>query len=357
MLLVAAIAASGIACSSTYGSRTVHPSSFDYGEALARSWNEQMLLALVKLRYRDTVQFLQVSSVLTQFEFNGSAGGSGLVGLNSRGTDILSADAGVSYAERPTITYVPIQGKDFSERLLSPISPATIVLLSQSGWSIERLTMCCVQTLNELQNAPSATGPTPDYIPRYEAFHEIGALLRELQLSGAISVSTRETDGKTMIMMVFRPKNDEQVRTVARLQEMLGIEPDQMELELTTPHLDRSANQIAIEGRSLMAVLFFASHSVEVPSEHQTTGLVTVTRDKDGRPFDWSLVTGKLLRVASQVEEPASAFVKVRYRGHWFYIADDDLNSKTTFGLIRFLFSLQSAPSGTSPLLTVSTGG
>lgn len=75
------------------------------------------------------------------------------------------------------------------------------------------------------------------------------------------------------------------------------------------------------------------------------------------RRFDWSRVTGPLLRIRSQAAEPASAFVKERYRGWWFYIDDADLNSKTTFGLLHFLFSLQSEPAGKSPLLTVSTGG
>lgn len=37
----------------------------------------------------------------------------------------------------------------------------------------------------------------------------------------------------------------------------------------------------------------------------------------------------------------------------WFYIADNDLNSKTTFTLLSFLFNLQAAnKSGANPVLT-----
>ena len=59
-----------------------------------------------------------------------------------------------------------------------------------------------------------------------------------------------------------------------------------------------------------------------------------------GERFDWARVTGKLLRIASQRDEPAGAFVKVRYRGHWFYIADDDLDSKSTFSMLTLVLAL-----------------
>jgi hypothetical protein len=47
----------------------------------------------------------------------------------------------------------------------------------------------------------------------------------------------------------------------------------------------------------------------------------------------------------------------VRYRGHWFWVDDADLESKSTFGLLSNLFSLQSAQSrAAGPLLTVPAG-
>ena len=47
----------------------------------------------------------------------------------------------------------------------------------------------------------------------------------------------------------------------------------------------------------------------------------------------------------------------VPYRGWWFYIADDDQTSKTTFSLLNLLFSLQSSSGeGKSPLLTIPVG-
>ena len=79
--------------------------------------------------------------------------------------------------------------------------------------------------------------------------------------------------------------------------------------------------------------------------------------DLGGWTDTWFSETGNILNIYSQKEPPPDAFVRVFYRDHWFYIADNDLESKTTFGLVSYLFSLQAAGvEGKSPLLTVSAG-
>jgi hypothetical protein len=49
--------------------------------------------------------------------------------------------------------------------------------------------------------------------------------------------------------------------------------------------------------------------------------------------------------------------VVARHRGHWFYIADDDETSKSTFTLLNQLFALQSGDvEETKPVLTLPVG-
>ena len=109
--------------------------------------------------------------------------------------------------------------------------------------------------------------------------------------------------------------------------------------------------------RSLLGVLYFLSKSVEPPAPHLQAGLIKVTKNDDGQPFDWSKVTGKVMTIHSQEGRPENAYVAVEHRGWWFYIADDDQNSKATFSLLNILFSLQSASGkGKSPLLTLPVG-
>ena len=100
---------------------------------------------------------------------------------------------------------------------------------------------------------------------------------------------------------------------------------------------------MGIRCRSLLGILYFLSQAVQLPADHVRAGLGTITQDESGQPFDWSKLMNKVMRIRSQKERPENAYVAVQHRGWWFYIADDDQNSKATFSLLNILFSLQSA--------------
>ena len=144
----------------------------------------------------------------------------------------------------------------------------------------------------------------------------------------------------------------------AELDQLLNLAPNRIAFRVSSLRNINAGDQLALNGRSLMAVFFLLSQAVEPPVAHLEKNLLTITQTMTQTPFDWSSVTGKLLRVKSGNTRPAEAYAAVRYRDAWFYIEDTDLNSKATLGLLNLLFSLQSV-SGTSnsPLLTLPAGG
>ena len=241
-------------------------------------------------------------------------------------------------------------------RLLAPITTEHLSYLAGTGWSLERVLLCCVDRLNGLENAASAAGPTPIAAPRYEKFQRASALLRDLQVSGQIELLT--DDEGSQVLSVRPEMRGQHAAEVAELHKLLGIGTGRNAYKLVWQSTRQEPDELALKGRSLLGVLYYVSQGVEPPPEHVDAGLVTLTRDADGQPFDWSRVTGRLMRVHASKEPPTNAYVRIRYRDHWFYIADDDLNAKTTFALLTYLFSLQSTASeSTAPVLTVSTGG
>lgn len=362
------------ACNAT-GPRAVRTARTAYNQAVVDTWNEQLLLNLVRLRYRDTPFFLEVSSVSTQYSLGANASAGGRVGDGDAGGDV---GLGAGWSESPTITYAPLAGEKFVSQLLAPISLGTLFLLPQSGWSIERVLRCCVQRLNDLPNAPSAAGPTPTLAPRFEEFHHAARLLRELQVEGGLELGVRRPvprgegarsgeaeeaaeEAAPVGPYVVRFPRREEAPGIVELRRLLGtVEAAEGSLELTftVGALDRERGELAVFPRSLMGVLFYLSQAVEPPEPHLAKGWATVTRDASGGVFDWRRVTGDLLRVPSSRERPAEAFIAVPYRGAWFYIADDDLESKSTFGLLAQLFSLQAGDSRSLvPVLTLPLGG
>lgn len=346
-----------LGCRTGVGPKSISPARFDYNEAISESWNEQLLLNLVRLRYRDTVHFLEVSSVISQFTVDQRASVSAGAAFNG-GTDTdVGIGAGVVYTERPTITYTPLQGEIFAQRLLAPIPAETLIQLAQSGWSSELLMLCCVQQVNELQNARSAPSRIPGFVPRFKEFHRSAQLLRNLQAVGLIDMrlEVAPDNSEATVLHLQRHPSGEWADEIAEVRQLFGLTPNQSSFRITS-RLSGLPDEIAIVGRSLSGVLVFLSQAVEAPAEHEAAGKVGVTLDSSGEAIDWSAVTGNIFRVKSQAEPPEDAFVRVHYRDYWFYISDNDLESKTTFGLLTYLFSLQAAGAGgKSPLLTVST--
>jgi hypothetical protein len=73
--LATALASSVLVACQSIGPPQVVRDRFDYAEAISRSWKDNMLLNLVKLRYGDAPLFLDVSSVVEQYTLQGTVAG------------------------------------------------------------------------------------------------------------------------------------------------------------------------------------------------------------------------------------------------------------------------------------------
>ena len=336
----------------TIGPRTIPGARLNYNVAIARSADEQLLLNLVRLQYRDTPLFLEVTSVSTQYVMSYGASASGSL------TDPLdrSAGASIGFVEKPTVQYAPLQGGKFVTQILSPISLETLALLARSGWSLERILRLCIQDLGPLKNAPTASGPTPDLAPEYRAFQEAATVIRQLQMQGTLNLGVAsEGNWRKLVMRLTEDISNNP--DLLKLVTLLGVSSPVSDLVFTEGFDDGTPGSFAIQTRSLMGILYYLSQNVRVPQRHRSKGLVTNTVTDTGEPFDWSEVLGDIFTVHSQWTEPANANVKVHYRGVWFYIDDRDLATKTTFGMLGQLFYLQAGEvRNMTPALTLSLG-
>ena len=150
--------------------------------------------------------------------------------------------------------------------------------------------------------------------------------------------------------------------------EAFRLDPAARSLDLTAEQLDpflkdappSGLQSLDLETRSLLQVLFFVSHGIEVPQEHLACGLAPYTRGYDGRPFDWQQVLGGLFHVCSvkSKKPPADAQVAVRYQGYWFYIDERDRYTKATFALLLEVSRLElESTEAQAPMFTLPLGG
>lgn len=163
------------------GLRGTHPL---YNEAINASMNEQFVQNLVRLHYRDPTYFLDVANVAATLKLNLSDSlNQSAFGFNgTTGNDIMKFSAGADYQTQPTISEAPLQGENFFKSVLSPLPLESVFAVAGSGRNARRVFGLCVDRINGLENAPTASGPTLEIGPQHdEGFRRLMHLVEVLR--------------------------------------------------------------------------------------------------------------------------------------------------------------------------------
>src|SRR5277367_4449262 len=132
--------ASALGCAANVGASTVPEVQASYNDSLVRAQNAQLLLNIVRMRYRDTPYFVDVTSVTNQQSFGGTIAFPTDLGIApSTATSTLHPGFGGSYSVTPTVVYMPLQGEAFVRRMVAPLSLYTVLALSTAGWNASRV--------------------------------------------------------------------------------------------------------------------------------------------------------------------------------------------------------------------------
>jgi len=331
---------------SNIGAKTIPGDRFDYANAIATSWKDQMLLNMVRLRYADVPVFLEIGSIINQYTLEGEINAEADL-VSGSGVDSGVVGASGRYIERPTITYNLLQGEEFSHSLLRPIPPETIFSLIQAGWPVDFVLGIGVRSLNGVPNQSARAAPGQAADGRFQML--LGAM-RRIQDSGTIGVRVqRERAG-----VLFFPRGDTgPVAEDRRLvREMLGLDSSTGEYTLVFGTLPRNGQEIAVLSRSMLEILVELGGQITVPPQHVAQRRVSATNPGHAGSGDHPLI-----RVQSSVGRPADVFVAVRYRDYWYWIDDRDYASKRMFTLLMILFSVaETGATGNAPVITIPAG-
>jgi len=339
----------------TIGPHTVGRDRFDYTGTLGDSWKEQMLINTVKLRYGDTPVFLDVASVISQYQLAAQVnlGLTWVHPVTSVATNSQSVGGVAQYAERPTITYTPLSGEKFARSLMKPLPPTGVLSLIQAGYPIDLVLRVCVHTINGVRNR---YGGSARARPADPEFYPLLQRLRKIQDSGAIGLRVQKTNETEGVLMSFRRKVDPSVQEdILFVRKTLGLDPSASDISVAYGSVAKDNKELALLTRSILEILIDMASYIEVPVAHVEEKRVNPTMPEEmveGVPVP------QLIRIHSSTDKPADAFIAVPYRNHWFWIDDRDLRSKTLFSFLMFIFSLTEtggAKEG-APIITVPTG-
>lgn len=335
----AVLAASG-ACGTSV--RRMSDDRLAYGTELAESWKEQFLLNIVRLRYSDPPALVDVTSIIQQYSVRAEGLASGEADPGAWASATAALELGASYEDRPTVTYTPIRGDQFTRTMLTPLPPSLLMFLVQAGWPADVLFRMYTKGVNGRRNR-AGTGASAR--PADPAFLRALELLAAQQADGALLARVSREQTRDVVTLALPRVNPERGRALA---DLLGIDPEATELKVVYGAASRAPDEIAVLTRSMLEVMREFASFVEVPEEDVASGraLPALAETEGGL---------HRIRVRRSETRPDDAFVCVRYRGAWWWIDDRDSASKLAFTVSLLVVSLQETSGTTAaPVVTIS---
>lgn len=309
-----------------------------------------MLLNIVKIRYGDAPIFLEVASIINQYQtqtvLNAAFGWSFPPAASNQQIGMTG-----SYIDRPTITYNPLTGEKLARNLMTPVNPGTVMSMVEGGYPIDLVFRILVHSVNGIYNQFGGSArmrrADPDFFPLLEK-------LRFNQASGAVALRVKKSEGDDAMVMVFRKRVDKEVETAAKeVRRMLGLKESGGEFRVVYGSAASNDQEIALLTRSIMEMLSDISSTVEVPAEHVAEQRVMPTMESEGEG-----IKGPMIHILCSKGRPDDSFAAVSYRDHWFWIDDRDYRSKKLFSFLMFVMTLtETGGKEGAPIMTISTGG
>jgi hypothetical protein len=338
-----------------------------YNDAVQLTVTREVLANIVRTRYADPMQFLQVSSINAQFSVK-TAGSAGVGGIGAAAAGDLGGT--VSYGDSPTITYVPQADAAFYKSLYSLFSiaeTAAFVLSNRYGRSNPEWQALSIRlSFGAINGAEDfVDGQLRElYNRRVDAFVRLIGLGASLQQVAEWDLDTtpiatekvtaedkvaafksglyfvEEDDGENVRLGRYRlvlalALSDPQAPAVIDALVDLGVKPGRARYIVRPPThafpglVDPYA--IWVTPRSMRDVLYLAARYVDVPQAHDA-----IVPQID--PLHSYSALDSSIHIHHSEETPPFPY-RVQHRGYWFYVDDTEIESKVVLEAIVAAFT------------------
>ena len=151
-----------------------------YDEAITDAISKQLLINIARAHQHQPIHFTGVSNIAATFDFRVNAGAT--PALTGEAGRALLPIFGGSVAENPTISIAPIDGEEFTKRLLTPFQEIKFMLLLRQRYDIDLLLRLMAQELRIKQNGQEVSYRNKPADRRgYEMFRRVVTHLSAIQ--------------------------------------------------------------------------------------------------------------------------------------------------------------------------------
>jgi hypothetical protein len=109
-----------------------------YDSVANETLSRELLVNIARARHDEPLHFTGLSNIAATFNFQVSAGATPPL-AGTEGGFVLSPIFGTVWAENPTFSIIPIEGEEFTKRLLTPFPESTMTLLLRQGADVDLL--------------------------------------------------------------------------------------------------------------------------------------------------------------------------------------------------------------------------
>jgi len=133
------------------GPVSLHRAVIAYDETISRVEREMLLINVARTHRGLPTHFTVTSSIAATFDYRTNTGFSTSIFQTAGSNNSFDLALGASAAENPTISIVPIQGEDFTKRILTPMDESKFEFLVFQGSPIDMVMRLMARGI-ELQN-------------------------------------------------------------------------------------------------------------------------------------------------------------------------------------------------------------
>jgi hypothetical protein len=339
-----------------FAATRLYEDQLGYSRALGDAEKSDTLLNVVRLRYADSPIFLQATQVISGYQLQRNVTGGFEAFPAANPSTFLNGSTSAQLQQSPTFTFQPLSGAQFAQSFIRPLSPADLLPLAMGGLPIDVLFRLGVQSINGLSNAVALTltgaAGSPDFFLLLQD-------LRRLQVAGLLSVRLEHhaapagphinSDHGRVYYSIAKTSDPELGRVVEETRRLLGMRPGVSEAEVVYG-LSSEPGQVALLTRSMLGTLGQLALQVDVPPDDVALHLTFPTVGNIG------LETRPVVIIHSGPAAPADVFTAVQYHRTWFWIAEDDFDSKLAFTVLQILLALARTENAPGAIVTIPAG-
>ena len=338
------------------GTTRLYEDQLGYSRALGDAEKSDTLLNVVRLRYADTPIVLQATQVISGYQLQRKVTGEFEAFPAANPSTFLNGSASAQLQQSPTFTFQPLSGAQFAQSFIRPLSPADLLPLAMGGLPIDVLFRLGVQSVNGLSNAVALTQTgapgSPDFFLLLQD-------LRRLQIAGLLSVKLQHnaapanthsnSDPGHVYFSVGTTRDPDLLAAVDETKRLLGMPPRVSEAEVVYG-LSPEPGRVAILTRSILGALAQLGLQIDVPPDDVARHRTLPTVGNIG------LEHRPVVIIHSGAAAPADVFTSVQYRRTWFWIAEDDFDSKLAFTVLQILLALARTETAPGAIVTIPAG-